>query len=106
MSGITSPQVGHLASAVGANPVPARHDSLPPKPQPQASLSDLRFQAAVACFRRIPAAPRLRLLAAWRDEGVFIRLNGLLRRLARTAEGCTPEPSACIIDAQSVKTST
>nr|WP_197048915.1 hypothetical protein [Streptosporangium roseum] len=48
----------------------------------------------------------LRLLAAWRDEGVFIRINGLLRHLARTAEGCTPEPSACIIDAQSVKTST
>ncbi|WP_371779034.1 IS5 family transposase [Streptosporangium subroseum] len=44
--------------------------------------------------------------AAWRDEGVFTRLNGLLRRLARTAEGRTPEPSACLIDAQSIKTST
>ena len=43
--------------------------------------------------------------AAWRDDGVLIQLAGLLRRLARAAEGHTPEPSACIIDAQSIKTS-
>ncbi|WP_106399958.1 IS5 family transposase [Actinocorallia populi] len=43
--------------------------------------------------------------AAWRDEGIFTELNGLLRRLARKAEGRSPEASACAIDAQSVKTS-
>ncbi|MET8053131.1 IS5 family transposase, partial [Streptosporangium sp. NPDC005286] len=44
--------------------------------------------------------------AAWRDEGVFTELNGLLRRQVRQAEGRNPEASACVIDAQSVKTST
>ncbi|WP_184717996.1 IS5 family transposase [Streptosporangium saharense] len=44
--------------------------------------------------------------AAWRDEGVFTKLSGLLHRLVRIAEGRAPEPSACVVDAQSVKTST
>ncbi len=33
------------------------------------------------------------------------KLNGLLRRLLREKEGRDAEPSACVIDAQSVKTS-
>ena len=37
--------------------------------------------------------------------GIFGRLNGLLRRLVREAEGRDAEPSACVLDAQSVKTS-
>ncbi|GLW75512.1 DDE transposase [Kitasatospora phosalacinea] len=44
--------------------------------------------------------------ARWQKEGVFEQLNGLLRRLIRTREGRDPEPTACIIDSQSVKTST
>lgn len=40
------------------------------------------------------------------DEGVFTQLNGLLRQLLREKEGRDAEPSACVIDAQSVKTST
>ncbi|ROR46989.1 transposase [Kitasatospora cineracea] len=44
--------------------------------------------------------------ARWQKEGVFEQLNGLLRRLVRTAEGRDPEPTACIIDSQSIKTST
>jgi transposase len=43
--------------------------------------------------------------AAWQKEGVFDRLNGLLRRMAREAEGRDAEPSACVLDAQSIKTS-
>jgi len=42
----------------------------------------------------------------WSDEGVFEELSGLLRRLVRTREGRGAEPSACVIDAQSVKTAT
>ncbi|MFC3982079.1 IS5 family transposase [Streptosporangium jomthongense] len=53
-----------------------------------------------------PWATVYRYFAAWRDEGVFTELSGLLHRLARIAEGRAPEPSACVIDAQSVKTST
>jgi transposase len=37
---------------------------------------------------------------------VFAQLNGLLRELVRQKEGRHTEPSACVIDAQSVKTST
>ncbi|CAL9425276.1 IS5 family transposase [Streptomyces sp. enrichment culture] len=44
--------------------------------------------------------------AKWQKEGVFAQLNGLLRELVRQKEGRTAQPSACVIDAQSVKTST
>ncbi|MBL1102628.1 IS5 family transposase [Streptomyces coffeae] len=43
--------------------------------------------------------------AAWQKEGVFGQLNGLLRRLVRKAEGRDAEPTACVLDAQSIKTS-
>ncbi|MEU9213424.1 IS5 family transposase [Streptomyces sp. NPDC048415] len=42
----------------------------------------------------------------WQQEGVFAQLNSLLRQLLRQKEGRDAEPSACVIDAQSVKTST
>ena len=44
--------------------------------------------------------------AAWRDEGLFTRLNYDLTSLARVKQGRNPEPTASIIDTQSVKTST
>ncbi len=44
--------------------------------------------------------------AKWADEGVFPQFNGLLRQLLREKEGRDAEPSACMIDAQSAKTST
>lgn len=44
--------------------------------------------------------------AKWADEGVFVQLNGLLRQLLREKEGRYAEPTACLIDAQSVKAST
>ncbi|WP_437029754.1 IS5 family transposase [Streptomyces sp. enrichment culture] len=44
--------------------------------------------------------------AKWADEGVLAQLNGLLRQLLREKEGRDAEPSACVIDARSVKTST
>ncbi|WP_328687951.1 IS5 family transposase [Streptomyces phaeochromogenes] len=43
--------------------------------------------------------------AAWQKDGVFHQLNGILRQLVRQAEGRNAEPSACVLDAQSVKTS-
>ncbi|CAM5623316.1 DDE transposase [Streptomyces badius] len=43
--------------------------------------------------------------AAWQKDEVFDQLNGLLRRLAREAVGRDAEPSACVLDAQSIKTS-
>jgi transposase len=44
--------------------------------------------------------------AKWQKDGIFAQLNGLLWRLVREQEGRNTEPSACVIDAQSVKTST
>lgn len=43
--------------------------------------------------------------AAWRDEGILAPLNYDLTGLARVKEGRKPEPTASVIDTQSVKTS-
>ncbi|CAM5414189.1 DDE transposase [Streptomyces spiroverticillatus] len=43
--------------------------------------------------------------AKWQQDGVFEQLNGLLRSLLRQAEGHHAEPSACVLDSQTVKTS-
>ncbi|MEV4068100.1 IS5 family transposase [Nonomuraea dietziae] len=43
--------------------------------------------------------------AHWQTDGVFAQLSGLLRRLVRAAEGRAPDPTASVIDTQSVKTS-
>ncbi|GII94751.1 hypothetical protein Ssi02_49820 [Sinosporangium siamense] len=40
--------------------------------------------------------------AHWQKDGVLAQLNGLLRRLARIAAGRTPDPGACVVDAQRV----
>ena len=44
--------------------------------------------------------------AAWRDEGIFAQLGYTLTGLARVKEGRNPEPTASVIDSQSIKTST
>ncbi len=44
--------------------------------------------------------------AKWQSDGIFAQLNGLLRELVSQQEGRNTKPSACVIDAQSVKTST
>jgi transposase len=44
--------------------------------------------------------------AAWRDEGIFKQLNTDLTALARQQAGRQTEPTAAIVDTQSVKTST
>ncbi|WP_328879185.1 IS5 family transposase [Streptomyces sp. NBC_00299] len=43
--------------------------------------------------------------AKWQQDGVFEQLTGLLRRLVREAEGRRAEPSACVLDSQTIKTS-
>ena len=40
----------------------------------------------------------------WGDDGTWERINTALRQELRVAEGRDPEPSAAIIDSQSVKT--
>ncbi|MEV4181628.1 hypothetical protein AB0J28_09295 [Streptosporangium canum] len=43
--------------------------------------------------------------AHWQSDGIFAQLSGLLRRSVCTTEGRNPEPTACVIYAQSIKTS-
>ena len=40
----------------------------------------------------------------WRDEGVWEQVNQALRRRERVRRGKEPDPSAVVIDSQSVKT--
>ncbi|MEU6395345.1 IS5 family transposase [Streptomyces sp. NPDC046939] len=42
----------------------------------------------------------------WQKDGVFAQLTGLLGELVRQREGRAAKPSACLIDAQSIETST
>ncbi|WP_420707027.1 transposase, partial [Streptomyces sp. NRRL F-2664] len=44
--------------------------------------------------------------ARWQEEGVFDHLNSLLRRQVRRQEGREEEPTACVTDSRSIKTST
>ena len=41
---------------------------------------------------------------AWRREGTWVRLHDQLRARVRTQMGRQPQPSAAVIDAQTVKT--
>ena len=42
--------------------------------------------------------------ARWTDDGTLVRIHDALRRRVREAAGRDPDPSALIIDSQSVKT--
>ena len=44
--------------------------------------------------------------ASWTHEGIFTQLNVDLTGLARTTAGSSSEPTACIVDTQSMKAST
>ncbi|MGW0538422.1 transposase [Streptomyces sp. NPDC003032] len=42
----------------------------------------------------------------WQQDAVFKQLTGLLRTLVRQSEGHGSEPTACVLDSQTIKTST
>jgi putative transposase len=53
---------------------------------------------------RFPALEdRLRHFAVWRDDGALTRLRDALRAQVRTAAGRHAEPTAAVIDSQSVR---
>jgi putative transposase len=41
---------------------------------------------------------------AWRRDGTWVRIHDQLREMLRTRMGRHPQPSAAVIDAQTVKT--
>jgi transposase len=47
---------------------------------------------------------RLDSFNRWSQDGTWERMNGVLVRRVRQAEGRDPQPSAAMIDRQSVKT--
>jgi len=51
-----------------------------------------KWQTVYGCFRQ------------WTKAGAWERINAALRRAVRVAEGKHPEPTAGIVDSQSVKT--
>ena len=62
----------------------------------------LGLPLAVAAFP--PRSTVQRYFAAWRDDGLWARINHHLLMAARKAEGREASPSAGVIDSQSVKT--
>ncbi|CAM5645118.1 hypothetical protein BOQ63_009305 [Streptomyces viridifaciens] len=54
--------------------------------------------------RRLPTHKRVHaFFTRWRDTGLLTALHNRMRAAVRTAEGRAPEPTAAIIDSQSVK---
>ena len=54
--------------------------------------------------RGLPAlADRLRVLRTWREDGTLTRLHDALRERVRLAAGRDTEPTAAVIDSQSVR---
>jgi transposase len=51
-----------------------------------------------------PVSTVQRYFYAWRDDGLFIRINNMLVMRAREMEGREASPTAGVIDSQSVKT--
>ena len=51
-----------------------------------------------------PAKTVYHYFRAWRLDGTWERLNTVLRQRERIRQGRDPEPSGCIVDSQSVKT--
>jgi putative transposase len=89
---------------------PAKSRGRPRKYDPREILNALFYLLRSGCsWRLLPHdLPPWRIVyhyfCTWRDDGTLERIHDTLRRQLRQAEGCNPEPSAAIIDSQSVKT--
>jgi len=89
----------------------------PPKPGGRPRRTDMR-EVMNAIFYQLRSGGAWRLLPhefppwptvygyfhRWAKDGTWERMNACLRRDLRIAEGRDPEPSAAIMDSQSVKT--
>ena len=89
----------------------------PPKPGGRPRTADMR-EVVNATFYQLRSGGAWRLLPhdfpnwstvygyfnRWSKDGTWERINTHLRRDLRIAEGRDPEPSAAIMDSQSVKT--
>ncbi len=82
----------------------------PPKYERREVLNALFYMTKSGCTWRMlphdlpPWEVVYMYFAQWRDQGVFERINEVLRRRIRIEVGKDEEPSVAIIDSQSVKT--
>ncbi len=97
---VPQPKSGSAGSAGGR----------PPKYDRREILNALFYMTKAGCTWRMlphdlpPWEVVYMYFSQWRDEGVFERINEVLRRQIRVEVGKDEEPSAAIIDSQSVKT--
>ena len=82
----------------------------PPKYERREILNALFYMTKAGCTWRMlphdlpPWEVVYMYFSQWRDEGVFESINEVLRRQVRIEAGKDEEPSAAILDSQSVKT--
>ncbi len=82
----------------------------PPKYDRREIMNALFYMTKAGCTWRMlphdlpPWEVVYMYFSQWRDEGVFERINEVLRKQVRIEAGKDEEPSAAIIDSQSVKT--
>lgn len=82
----------------------------PPKYDHREIMNALFYMTKAGCTWRMlphdlpPWEVVYMYFSQWRDERVFERINDMLRRQVRIEAGKDEEPSAAIIDSQSVKT--
>jgi putative transposase len=105
-SDLSSAQWRKLAPLVpGATP-----GGRPPKYERREIVNAIVYVLRSGCTWRMlphdfpPWQTVYRYFARWRDAGIFQRMNLLLRRELRVCAGHDPEPSAAVLDSQSVKT--
>src|SRR5215210_7832903 len=89
---------------------PGSQGGRPPKYDRREILNAIFYITKAGCIWRMmphdlpPWEAVYGYFAQWRDAGVFERMNEVLRRKIRVEECRDPEPSAAILDSQSVKT--
>lgn len=80
-----------------------------PRHHPRELLNAIRYRTRTGCaWRSLPPefppwSTVLKCYLRWRDDGVIDAIHDALRRMVRVVEGRAPEPTAGILDSQSVK---
>ncbi len=89
---------------------PARPGGRPRRVDPREIVNAVRYLLRAGCAwrllpREFPPWPTVyAYFRRWEADGTWERLAGALRRELRAARGRAPEPSAAILDSQTVKT--
>ncbi len=89
---------------------PRSHRGRPTEVDLRAVLNAIFYVLRTGCQWRYlpPEFPKWQTVywywARWVNDGTLVRINDTLRRQARVRRGRQPEPSAAVLDSQTVKT--